>query len=382
MSRLTRSILFAALLAAIAATSHAQTPKSSPTPATSPRPTASPAPTVTPAPTPVPSPTPSAEDIINSMAAPDLQQAIQLLKSNYINPDALNDTELNRALLSGILLRLGTGVQILPDRAAEASDASSPFFAEVLDGHAGYLRLGALNAANLKAMDSDLQTFISKKVDALVIDLRASPETNDFAVAADFAKRFTLKGKLLFTLRKSAVKPERSFTAEGDPVFQGLMIVLADGDTAGPAEAIAGVLRLYNKALVVGAPTAGRAVEYSDLPLNGGRVLRVAVAEAVLPEGRPLFPGGIKPDIPVEMAPEEKRLVFHDSLQKGMSQFVFESERPHLNEAALLAGRNPEIEALEAAQRRGRNAERSGPRDPVVQRAIDVVTSVAIYQQK
>jgi carboxyl-terminal processing protease len=215
-----------------------------------------------------------------------------------------------------------------------------------------------------------------------VIDLRASPETNDFAVAADFAKRFTLKGKLLFTLRKSAQKPERSFTAEGDPVFQGLMIVLADGDTAGPAEAIAGVLRLYNKALVVGAPTAGRAVEYSDLPLNGGRILRVAVAEAVLPEGRPLFPGGIKPDIPVEMAPEEKRLVFHDSLQKGMSQFVFESERPHLNEAALLAGRNPEIEALESAQRRGRNADRSGPRDPVVQRAIDVVTSVAIYQQK
>jgi C-terminal processing protease CtpA/Prc len=315
------------------------------------------------------------------MAPPDLQQAIELLKTNYINPEALNETELNRALLSGILQRLGTGVQILPER-ANVSEASCPFYAEILDGHVGYLRLGVLTPTNLKALDTNLQTFTAKKVDALVIDLRASPATNDFAVAADFAKRFTLKGKLLFTLRKSAQKPERNFTADTDPAFQGLMVVLADGDTAGPAEAIAGVLRHYNKALIVGAPTAGRAVEYSDLPLNGGDVLRVAVAEAVLPEGRPLFPGGIKPDIPVEMSAEEKRLVFHDSLQKGMSQFVFENERPHLNEAALLAGRNPEIEALENAQRRGRNAEKPGPRDPVVQRAIDVVTSVAIYQQK
>ncbi len=65
-----------------------------------------------------------------------------------------------------------------------------------------------------------------------------------------------------------------------------------------------------------------------------------------------------------------------------MSQFVFENERPHLNEAALLSGRNPEIEAMEATQRRGRGAERSLPRDPVVQRAVDIVTSVSIYQRR
>ena len=198
----------------------------------------------------------------------------------------------------------------MTERAAEPSEASSPFFAEVLDGHIGYMRLGALTAANLKAMDANLQTIRGKKVDAVVIDLRASPATNDFAIAAEFAKRFTPQGKPLFTLRKAAAKQERAFVADGTAAFQGLMIVLADGDTAGPAEAIAGVLRLYNKALVIGAPTAGRAVEYSDLPLNGGRMLRVAVAEAVLPEGHPLFPGGIKPDIPVEMSPDDKRLVF------------------------------------------------------------------------
>ena len=160
------------------------------------------------------------------------------------------------------------------------------------------------------------------------------------------------------------------------------MIVLADGDTSGPAEAIAGVLRLHNRALIIGQATAGRAVEYSDLPLHGGRMLRVAVAEAMLPEGRPLFPAGLVPDVPVELPPADKRLIFEQSVAKGMAPFVFENERPHLNEAALLSGRNPELEAMETAQRRGRNAEKAPPRDTVLQRALDVVTSLAIYQPR
>ena len=316
------------------------------------------------------------------MGPADLQQAIQLLKSNYINPDALNETELNRAMLSGVLSRLGRGVMLLPERAPEASEATNPFFGEILDGHIGYLRLGVLTPANLQALDANLQTYPSKKINAVVIDLRASPTTNDFAIAAEFAKRFCGKGKLLFALRKAAGKQDRAFTSDRDPSFQGLMIVLADGETAGPAEALAGVIRVNTKALIIGQPSAGRAVEYADLPLNGGRMLRAAVGEAVLPENRGLFPGGLKPDLPVEMSAADKRQIFQQSLQSGMSQFVFESERPHLNEAALLAGRNPEIDALEVSQRRGRNSEKAPPRDLVLQRAVDVVTSLAIYQRR
>ena len=159
-------------------------------------------------------------------------------------------------------------------------------------------------------------------------------------------------------------------------------MILADADTAGPAEVLAGVIRHYEKTLIIGQPTAGRAVEYSDLSLPSGKVLRTAVAEAVLPEDRPLFPEGVKPDLPVEMLLAEKRQIFQASVEKGMGPFVYETERPHLNEAALLAGTNPELDAAEAAQqRRGRGPDRV-PRDAVLQRAIDLVTSLAIYQKR
>jgi hypothetical protein len=58
-----------------------------------------------------------------------------------------------------------------------------------------------------------------------------------------------------------------------------------------------------------------------------------------------------------------------------MGPFIYETGRPHMSEAALLAGTNPELEAAEAAQqRRGRAPEKPPPHDPVLQRALDVVT--------
>ena len=216
-------------------------------------------------------------------------------------------------------------------------------------------------------------------MDALVLDLRASPPTNDFATAAEFAKRFCAKGKILFSLRKPAAKEERTFTSDQGRSYEGLLMVLTDGSTAGPAEALAGVLRLYDKAMIIGEPTAGRAVEYSDLHLPSGKVLRVAVSEAVLPQMEPLYPSGIKPDLVVEMPEAEKRQIFQQSLSKGMSRYVFETERPHFNEAALLAGRNPEIDVAEAI-REGRAPTQETKRDPVLQQAIDLVTSVEVFK--
>ncbi|MEY2519203.1 MAG: carboxyl-terminal processing protease [Verrucomicrobiota bacterium] len=333
-------------------------------------------------PSPLPSATPTTKALIDSMDSAELKEAIQLLKNNYIKPEALNETELSRATFEGILTRLGRGVILLSDATAEPAEPAAPFFGEILESHIGYLRLGALTRPNLAALDANLQTFAAKKVDAVVIDLRASPATNDFSLAAEFAKRFCPKDKPLFTLRKTTARQERTFTSDHEPAYQGLTIVLADGDTAGASEAIAGVARLYDKALIIGQQTAGRAVEYSDLKLPSGKVLRVAVGEAILPEGRPLFPGGLKPDVPVEMPVVDKREIFQVSREKGMTPFVVESSRPHLNEAALISGKNPELEALEAAQRRTRTTEKVAVHDPVLQRALDLVTSIGIFQKK
>jgi len=336
-----------------------------------------------PSPALTPTPTPRPQQLIDSLGQADLQAAIGLLKSNFTKPEAITDTELNRATLTGLLVRMPGALVLLPlqPRGGPApGESAAPFYGEIFENHIGYARLGALTGANLKELDKKLAEFSSQKVDALIVDLRDSA-TTDFAVAADFAKRFCPKGKALFTLRKPAARQDRVFNSDRDPAFQGLTTALIDGETTGGAEAVATVLRFCGKALIIGQPSAGRAVEYSELPLPSGTILRVASAEAVGPNGQSLFPGGVIPDLPVEMPVAEKRQIFRLSTEKGMARFVYETERPHLNEAALIAGTNPELDVAEA-QRRNRGREQQPARDPVVQRALDLITSLEIYQKR
>ena len=119
------------------------------------------------------------------------------------------------------------------------------------------MRLGSLNNANLQALDRALSGFAGKKINDLIVDLRASPATTDLSLAADFAKRFCPKGKPIFTLRKPAGRQDRVFSSEREPAFRGLIMVLADGDTTGAAEAIAAALRFYNKAIGYRATNCG-----------------------------------------------------------------------------------------------------------------------------
>jgi hypothetical protein len=320
-----------------------------------------------------------AEELVNSLPPGDLQTALSLLKSNYTKPDAVNDVEFNRATLQGLLIRQPNGFIIVSDH--EPASPDIPVYSEVLEGHIGYVRLGSLTATNLKALDRKLTEFGTKKVDACVVDLRASSQfPADFAVAAEFAKRFCANGKPLFTLRKTATHQDRAFQSDREPAFRGLTVALVDNDTAGGAEALAGALRSDDRALIIGQSSAGRAAEYTDSPLSGGKILRIASSEVVLADGQSLFPAGIKPDLPVQMSLADKRQIFQVSSEKGMSPFIYEAERPHLNEAALLAGTNPELEIPDA--RHGAAKSKQPARDPVLQRALDVLTSLEIYQKR
>src|SRR5436190_16147100 len=129
---LRRAFLFAVVLGAAlpAGGLFAQAPaKSSPTPTV-----AAPQPSATPA-------TPTTRSLIDSMDAADLKEAIQLLKSNYIKPETLNETELSRAAFEGVLTRLGRGAILLSNANPQSAEPAAALYGEVLDGHVGYLRL-------------------------------------------------------------------------------------------------------------------------------------------------------------------------------------------------------------------------------------------------
>lgn len=324
---------------------------------------------------------PSPAETVNALSLGEVADVIGRIKTNSLNRPVLDETELNRATLQGLLERLAPGVSISAGRPADQQP--SPFRAEVLDGRIGYLRLGSLAKGNVAEMDAALLNFNAKLLKSLVLDLRATPESGAFDLAAEVANRFCAKGKLLFSVKKNGTKPERIFTSNQDASFSGLLVVIVDGGTAGAPEVVAAALRLHANAMVVGGTTMGEGVEFSDETLPGGKTLRIAVAEVVLPDGSAVFPKGVKPDIAIGMSPDVQQEVLKQGLKKGVAPFVFETERVQMNEAALVAGTNPEVDVMQTAQHL-KNSDRAKPplRDVVLQRAVDVITSIGLFQGK
>jgi len=318
---------------------------------------------------------------IDSLDTVDLRQAIPLIKESYFDPAALSENELNRALLAGLLTRLGRSVMLLPARDSTPAPPPAAFYREIIADHIGYLRLGDLSREQLGEMESTLRGFAGKKIDAVILDLRGCAETNDFAMAAEFASRFVEKGHHLFALRGSGGKEIRAFRAEQDPIYRGLLILLVDEETVGATETLAASLHSFDRAILIGQQTAGRPLNYVDRPLPSGHILRIAVAQAVLPNQPSQSSKSVVPDLPVTQSIPDKHQIFQQALTKSMSAFVFESDRPHLNEAALLNGTNPEIDAAQAGKR-PRAGESPALHDADLQRAVDVVTSIGVYEKQ
>ena len=71
-----------------------------------------------------------------------------------------------------------------------------------------------------------------------------------------------------------------------------------------------------------------------------------------------------------------------EALTGGLAPLLEEKERPHLSESALVAGLNPEIDAMREAQKLREKGEPAKPplRDATLQRALDYIASVTVYE--
>jgi C-terminal processing protease CtpA/Prc len=317
---------------------------------------------------------------VDELTGPELDQILTTLKQHYVSPAALSEEALKRATVEGLLDRLGSGAVLLAAPPA-ASGAPSPLKSETIGGHIAYVRLGALTAGTPAELDKALEALLANPPAACVLDLRATPRGMDYELAAEICRRFCPKGKALFTVKSHDAPQEQVFTSKTDPKYHGMLLALTSAENAGSAEVIAGTLRAQAKAIVIGQTTRGEAAEYAELKLASGKLLRYATAEVQPGGGESIVPGGLKPDLPVDMTPEAMAEVLRLELEQGTAPLLAETSRAHMNEAALVAGRNPEVDAVEASQE-ARAKTKKPPRDAVLQRAVDLVTSVAVFERR
>jgi len=320
---------------------------------------------------------PPREELIDEMSQRDLQEAFRYLRSRYIKRESLSDLELNRAALSGLLDRLDFGAYLLTRESEAKVQNGYAFKHDTVGERIVYLRPAELDEAELAEIDTVLRELESRPDARLILDLRVPGSSIGYRQALQFLDRFCPAGKLLFKITRPGRDRAEVFASSRVPLWHGRpLILLIDRDTPGPLETVCAILRQTHPCTVIGEASAGRTVDYENVTLSEGKILRYAVAEVVLADGASLFRKGIEPDLSARTPPMDKRLILKASESRPITDFILDRARPRMNEAALVDGSNPELPYLIAKSARRKTEFDEVPRqDPVIRMAVDFLTA-------
>ncbi len=285
--------------------------------------------------------------LVDTLEQGSLQEAFRLLTKDYINHPDLDPLEVNRAALQGLLSRLDFGAMLLTEKSRSERDSPYDFYQIRVDPRTAYLRFGRFHQNGLTQLDEALAEFsAAPEITALIVALRSPQAQSDFTIAASILSRFCPPNELLFKIRRPGNERPTLFVSE--PVAQSWqkpLLLLVDGETGNTGEIIAAVLKRQTECLVIGEKTPGLTVEYRDVAIGEDRILRYAIAEVVLEDDSSIFQVGISPDI-VTPTPRATKHAIYKAVQggKALTDFLFPPLRPHMNEASLVAGTDPEID--------------------------------------
>jgi hypothetical protein len=344
---------------------HAQSPAPSPTSGATPERVAAISPT---------------KSLVDQLGPTQYQEILSQLRSKYVDPTAVNTQALDQAAMVALLSKLGPGVRLRLRSELEKPTTTRPFRSEILDEHFGYIRCGTLNQNTLVKLDDALGTFRNQNVRGVIVDLRATPESTDYHLAGEFISRFVPKDTLVYRIVGSKADQEHSFSSTLDPLYQGALALLVDEETSSATEVIAAALKVKAHALLIGQKTTGSAAEYQTSPIGNNLLIAIAVTQVQVPGYPAIFPNGLQPDILVSQPVDQERSVLAESDNQSSAPFITDEPRQHLNEAALVAGTNPELDAYEAQQ--SGQTQLAKPKDVTLQRAVDFLITVNVYRAR
>lgn len=148
-------------------------------------------------------------------------------------------------------------------------------------------------------VESFAKDFKKKGVNKVILDLRNNG--GGFVKAARDLLSLWLDGDKILIQKSTTSGQTITYAKRGEAVLKDTKtIVLVNNATASASEIVAGALKDYKKATIVGTKTYGKGVVQTMLELSGGALLKVTTAHWYTPDNQTINKTGISPDIEVE----------------------------------------------------------------------------------
>lgn len=176
---------------------------------------------------------------------------------------------------------------------------------KMLDASIGYIKLTQFQESTATDLSTGLADLKKKGMTSIILDLRNDPG-GLLNSAVDVAEQF-LPPKQLVVYIKGRTGDKIEYFTEGDkPSYTGIpMVVLVNQGSASASEIVAGALKDWKRAIIIGTQTFGKGSVQSLIPLSDGSGLRLTTAKYYTPNGTSIQNVGITPDIIVKLAAQE-----------------------------------------------------------------------------
>ncbi|HEB74725.1 MAG TPA: S41 family peptidase [Nitrospirae bacterium] len=173
----------------------------------------------------------------------------------------------------------------------------------VVDDGIGYVKINQFQERTASELENALKSLKEKEVDSLVLDLRNNPG-GLLTSAVDVTEQFLPPNRLVVYIKGRTGDKTEYKTKGNRPYYDMPMIVLVNHGSASASEIVAGALKDWKRAVLLGVKTFGKGSVQSVIQLSGGSGLRLTTAKYYTPKGISIQNEGIEPDIVVKIKPQ------------------------------------------------------------------------------
>lgn len=180
--------------------------------------------------------------------------------------------------------------------------AVSTVSSKLIEGNIAYLRISDFGEKTFAEYTEHLSKYEKSDIKGIIIDLRNNPG-GMLTTVVSIADTLLPEGDIL-TIRDKAGS-EVPYKSD-DKRIELPLVVLINEESASASEVLAGALRDYELATLVGTKSYGKGVVQSLIEFGDGSAFKLTTAKYYTPSGECIDGKGIEPHIKVELPKELK----------------------------------------------------------------------------
>ncbi len=150
----------------------------------------------------------------------------------------------------------------------------------------GYIKLAGFSKNAGYEIQQAITELKKQGMKSLILDLRNNPGgLLDAAVAV--SENFVKKGDLVVSTKGRMEGSAKEYRSDKEPVWNDApLIVLVNQASASASEIVAGAIQDLDRGVIVGAPTFGKGLVQTVVPITREAALKITTAKYYIPSGR------------------------------------------------------------------------------------------------